>query len=96
MPEPTTQTDVTNSRAAVVAAINHDLRADFAPPGLYGADAALETLFPDSASRPCLRTWRSWQRLRLIPVVKIGRRTFFNVSDCQRAIAKQFTIKARV
>jgi hypothetical protein len=66
------------------------------PAGLFGPDEAAAIIFPSPTSRPCTRTWRHWQKLKIIPTVKVGRRTFFNARECAAALAKQFTIKARV
>jgi len=91
MSESTTQPDATNPHAAVVAAINRDL----VPPGLVGAETCLHVVFPDESTRPCLRTFRSWQRLRIIPFRKISRRTFFDPVEVRRALDRQFTVHAR-
>jgi len=65
------------------------------PSGLVGPDACLRILFPDKASRPCLRYFRELQRKRLIPFVKLGRRTFFDPAEVRRAIDRQFSVRAR-
>jgi hypothetical protein len=62
-----------------------------APRGLFGALATLEIVFPDEAARPSVRTFRQWQRLRLIPFIKINRRTFFDPAEVRRALDRQFT-----
>lgn len=65
------------------------------PSGLFGAEKTLELTFPDPLSRPCIRTFRQWQRLRLIPFKKIGRRTFFDPVEVRRALDRQFSVQAR-
>jgi len=65
------------------------------PPGggFVDAGTCLKILFPDEGSRPCLRTFRRWQRLRLLPFRKIGRLTFFDPLEVRRALDRQFSVR---
>jgi len=59
---------------------------------LLGAEDCIEILFPHEKSRPCLRTFREWQARGYIPVIKIGRRTFFDPVQVRAAIEQRFRI----
>jgi hypothetical protein len=59
---------------------------------LVGAQACLDLLFPDGASRPSLRTFRQWQANRYLPFHKIGRRTFFDPEQVRAALDRRFKI----
>jgi hypothetical protein len=65
------------------------------PAGLVGAETCLRLIFPDEATRPCLRYFRELQRKRLIPFKKIGRRTFFDPPEVRRALDRQFSVHVR-
>ena len=52
-------------------------------------------VFPDEATRPCLRYFRELQRKRLVPFKKIGRLTFFDPVEVRRALDRQFTVHPR-
>lgn len=62
--------------------------------GLVDANGLREAIWPRPESRPSLRTIREWQSKRLLPVVKIGRLVYFDVSKCRQAIASRFTVEA--
>jgi hypothetical protein len=64
-------------------------------PVLIGAKPCLEKVFPDAATRPCLRTFREWQKKRLIPYVALGRRIFFDPVEVRRALDRQFSVRVR-
>jgi hypothetical protein len=64
-------------------------------PSLVDAKALAVALFPDPASRPCLRTIRRWQDLRLIPYLKVGKKVFFDPVQVRRALDARFTISAK-
>lgn len=57
-----------------------------------GAEALLEILFKDEASRPSLRWLRELQAKRLIPFRKIGRRVFFCPDEVRRSFDAQFKV----
>ena len=63
--------------------------------GLVGAETCLRVVFPDEATRPCLRYFRELQHKRLVPFKKIGRRTFFDPVEVRRALDRQFTVQTR-
>lgn len=65
------------------------------PAGLVGAETCLRLVFPDEATRPCLRYFRELQRKRLVPFKKIGRRTFFDAGEVRRALDRQFSVHTR-
>ena len=62
------------------------------PSQLVGAQACINLLFPDEASRPALRTFRKWQANRYFPVHKIGRSTFFDPEQVRAALDRRFKI----
>jgi hypothetical protein len=62
---------------------------------LVGAEACLKLLFPDSASRPSLRTFRQWQANGYLPVHKIGRRTFFDPEQVRATLDRRFRINPK-
>jgi hypothetical protein len=64
-------------------------------PGLVGAETCLRLVFPDEATRPCLRYFRELQAKRLVPFKKIGRRTFFDPVEVRRALDRQFSVHTR-
>ena len=61
--------------------------------GLVDAESCIEQLF-DGESRPSLRTFREWQARGLIPFLKIGRLTFFDVEEVRRALNKRCRVQA--
>ncbi len=65
------------------------------PAALVGAETCLCLVFPDEATRPCLRFFRELQRKRLVPFKKIGRLTFFDPVEVRRALDRQFSVHAR-
>lgn len=65
------------------------------PAGLVGAETCLRLVFPDEATRPCLRYFRELQRKRLVPFKKIGRLTFFDPVEVRRALDRQFSVHVR-
>ena len=65
------------------------------PAGLVGAETCLRLVFTDENTRPCLRFFRELQRKRLVPMVKVGRRTFFDPGAVRRALDRQFTVQTR-
>lgn len=66
-----------------------------APTGLVDARGLTEILWPDPRSRPCVRTVRRWQELRLIPFLVVGRRIYFDAPQVRRALDSRFTVAAR-
>ena len=64
-------------------------------PGLTDARGLAEALCPDPRSRPCLRTVRRWQEMRLIPFLKIGKKVMFDPVQVRRALDARFTIRAK-
>lgn len=62
-------------------------------PSLVDAIGLAEALFPDPRSRPGLRTIRRWQKMRLIPFLKIGKKVMFDPVQVRRALDARFTIK---
>lgn len=65
------------------------------PAGLVGVETCLRLVFPDEATRPCLRYFRELQRKRLVPFKKIGRLTFFDPVEVRRALDRQFSVHVR-
>jgi len=65
------------------------------PPGLVDAVGLAEALCPDPRSRPGLRTIRRWQKMRLVPFLKIGGRVLFDPVQVRRALDARFTVNAR-
>jgi hypothetical protein len=65
------------------------------PPGLVDALGLAEALCPDPRSRPGLRTIRRWQKMRLVPFLKIGGRVLFDPLQVRRALDARFTVNAR-
>lgn len=63
-------------------------------PQLVGPQDCLEILFPNTKSRPGLRTFRRWQARGYIPVHKIGRRTFFDPAQVREALDRRFRVVA--
>jgi hypothetical protein len=66
-----------------------------APTGLVDARVLTEILWPDPRSRPCVRTVRRWQELRLVPHIVVGRRIYFDPTQVRRALDSRFTVTAR-
>jgi hypothetical protein len=63
--------------------------------GLVDALGLAEALCPDPRSRPCLRTVRQWQKMRLIPFLKLGKKVLFDPVQVRRALDARFTVNAR-
>ncbi len=62
-------------------------------PTLVDAVGLAEALCPDPRSRFGLRTIRRWQKMRLIPFLKIGGKVMFDPVQVRRALDARFTIK---
>lgn len=62
-------------------------------PSLVDAVGLAEALFPDPRSRPGIRTIRRWQKMRLIPFLKIGKKVLFDPVQVRRALDARFTVK---
>ena len=62
--------------------------------GLVDAKGLLKSLWPEPASRPCLRWLREQQHRRTIPFLKVGHRVFFNPDKVKQELEKRFTVKA--
>ena len=62
---------------------------------LIGIKPALETVFPNAATRPSLRAWNDWRAKGYYPYVKIGKRVWINPDDARRALEARFTIEAQ-
>lgn len=73
----------------------NDVKESNVPSGLVCAETCRLIVWSDERGRPCMRTFRRYQRQRLIPFVKIGRRTFFDPAQVRAAIDKQFTVQAK-
>jgi hypothetical protein len=58
---------------------------------LVTRDELLGTVFSDEA-RPCLRTFETWRRRKVIPFVRVGRKIFFDPGAVRQALATRFTI----
>jgi hypothetical protein len=63
--------------------------------GLVGAETCLRLIFPDEATRPCLRFFRDLQAKRLVPFRQIGRRIFFDPREVRAALDRQFSVRTR-
>jgi hypothetical protein len=63
-------------------------------PTLLDAVGLLEALWPDQRSRPSLRWLREQQKRRTVPIIKWGRRVFFDPVQVRQAIAK-LTIRSK-
>lgn len=63
--------------------------------GLLEARGLAEALCPDPRARPCVRTVRQWQKMRLIPFIKIGGKVLFDPVQVRRALDSRFTVAAR-
>jgi hypothetical protein len=63
-------------------------------PTLVGIITALETVFPDEATRPSLRCFNEWKARKYFPSVKIGKRVFLDPVQVRKALDKRFTIHA--
>lgn len=63
-------------------------------PTLVGIKTCLETVFPDEATRPGLRTFNEWKSRGYFPSVKIGKRVFLDPVAVRKALDKRFTIQA--
>ena len=74
---------------------NSDPLKSGVPSGLVGAETCRLIVWTDERSRPCMRTFRRYQRQRIIPVIKLGRRTFFDPAQVRAAIDRQFTVQAK-
>ena len=70
------------------------MRADVAElrSELVDAEACIDQLF-HGKSKPSLRTFREWQARGLIPFLKIGRLTFFDVEEVRRALNKRCRVQ---
>ena len=64
-------------------------------PSLLGVQTALETVFPDAATRPSIRAWNEWRAKGFYPYIKIGKRVFIDPVSARKAIDKRFTVEAR-
>ena len=54
---------------------------------LVDARRCIDAIFHKGAG-PGLRTWLTWKAKGVIPFVKVGRRVFYNVDECKKAINK--------
>ena len=63
-------------------------------PALVGIKTCLETVFPDEATRPGIRTFNEWRARGYYPHVNIGKRVFLDPVAVRRALDKRFTIEA--
>ena len=63
-------------------------------PTLVSMKKALELVFPDTESRPSLRSWNTWKAEGYFPSIKIGRRVFVNPVAAREALEERFTINA--
>jgi len=64
-------------------------------PALVGAARCMELVWPDPASRPSLRTFRTLQARRQIPYLKIGHLTYFDPAEVRRALNRKCLVKER-
>jgi hypothetical protein len=63
-------------------------------PTLVGIKTCLETVFPDEATRPGLRTFNEWRSRGYYPYLKVGKRVFLDPLQVRKALSKRFTIEA--
>ncbi len=62
------------------------------PEKLVSGPRLLETLF-DEASRPTLRTLRTWTKQKSVPFIRLGHLIFFYPPDVRAALSKRNTIR---
>lgn len=43
---------------------------------------------------PCPRTWETWKARRIVPFVRIGRKTFYDPERVREALIRKFTVMA--
>lgn len=60
--------------------------------GLVSGEELLKIVWPDPASRPCLRWLRGLQKTKALPFLKVGRRVFFNPEKVQQELERRYTI----
>lgn len=63
------------------------------PSRFVAEETCIASLF-DPDARPALRTWRKWKKRRVVPFVKIGRLTFYDV-EAVRAALNRFALTPR-
>ena len=61
-------------------------------PQLVGAEDCIKIVFPCESSRPGLRTFRDWQAKGFIPLIRVGRRTYFDPVQVRAALERRFRI----
>jgi hypothetical protein len=61
--------------------------------GYISAAACIAACFP-AGGAPSMRTFRDWQSKGVIPVLKVGGRTFFKPSQVIAALEKNFLRRA--
>ncbi len=69
-------------------------RCDTTTTKLVDAPRCIDAIFHEEA-RPGLRTWMDWKAKGYLPFVRVGRRVFYDPTDCRTALEKRFTIRAR-
>lgn len=60
--------------------------------GLVSGEGLLKIVWPDPASRPCLRWLRGLQKTKALPFLKVGRRVFFNPEKVRQELERRYTI----
>lgn len=64
------------------------------PSGLVGLDACRRIVFPDEATAPCLRTFRTWKKSGFFPAYKIDRLVFADPTEVRAALEAKFQTQA--
>ena len=64
-------------------------------PQLVGIKTGLELVFPDSETRPSIRSFNEWKNRGYFPSVKIGKRVFVDPVQVRLALESRFTINAQ-
>lgn len=59
---------------------------------LVGMRTCLETVFPDSTSRPSFRLFNEWKAKGFLPYHKVGKRVFMDPAQVRAALDKQFQV----
>jgi hypothetical protein len=60
---------------------------------LMGRDSVIAAIF-DPESAPSPRTWETWKKRRIVPVVRIGRLCYYD-PEAVRTSLERFTFKSK-
>ena len=63
--------------------------------GYVGAEQCLAAIFPDPASRPSLRTFKTWQASGVLPYLKLRKMVRFNPVEVRLALEKKFSRRVK-